>query len=94
MICEYCKHNFSNISSFNKHFRVAKKCMIIRDGAIPLQRSCTFCYKELSSNYGGWENNEGGYGRFEFNFKNGTVYLFHVQNYEEQESNTLFEVEY
>jgi hypothetical protein len=53
-----------------------------------------FCYKELSSNYGGWENNEGGYGRFEFNFKNGTVYLFHVQNYEEQESNTLFEVEY
>jgi hypothetical protein len=23
--------------------------MIIRDGVIPLQRSCTFCYKELSS---------------------------------------------
>lgn len=49
MICEYCKHDFRNISSFNKHFRVAKKCMIIRDGVIPLQRSCTFCYKELSS---------------------------------------------
>jgi hypothetical protein len=49
MICEYCKHDFKNISSFNKHLRSAKKCMIIRDGGIPLQRSCTFCYKELSS---------------------------------------------
>jgi hypothetical protein len=49
MICEYCKHDFKNISSFNKHLRSAKKCMIIRDGVIPLQRSCTFCYKELSS---------------------------------------------
>jgi hypothetical protein len=49
MICEYCKHDFKNISSFNKHLRSAKKCIIIRDGGIPLQRSCTFCYKELSS---------------------------------------------
>jgi hypothetical protein len=53
-----------------------------------------FCYKELSSNYGGWENNEGGYGRFEFNFTDGNIYLFHIQNYEEHDSNTLFEIEF
>jgi hypothetical protein len=53
-----------------------------------------FCYKELSENYGGWENNEGGYGRFEFNFNEGTIYLYHTENVERQESNTLFEVEF
>lgn len=53
-----------------------------------------FCYNELSSNYGGWENNEGGQGRFEFNFNDGTIFLYHTENYEQQESNTLFEVEY
>jgi hypothetical protein len=39
-----------------------------------------FCYKELSSNYGGWGNNEGGQGRFEFNFTEGSIYLFHTEN--------------
>jgi len=53
-----------------------------------------FCYNELSSNYGGWENNEGGQGRFEFNFNDGTIFLYHTENFEEQETNTLFEVEY
>ena len=53
-----------------------------------------FCYNELSSNYGGWENNEGGQGRFEFNFNDGNIYLFHIQNYEEHDSNTLFEIEF
>jgi hypothetical protein len=53
-----------------------------------------FCYNQLSSNYGGWENNEGGQGRFEFNFNNGTIFLYHSENFEEQESNTLFEAEY
>jgi hypothetical protein len=53
-----------------------------------------FCYNELSLNYGGWENNEGGQGRFEFNFNDGTIFLYHTENYEEQESNTLFEVEF
>ena len=51
MICEYCKHDFNNTSSFNKHLRTAKKCMILRngDGGQPQQKTCTFCYKELSS---------------------------------------------
>lgn len=53
-----------------------------------------FCYNELSSNYGGWENNEGGQGRFEFNFNDGTIFLYHTENLEERVSNTLFEVEY
>ncbi len=53
-----------------------------------------FCYKELSENYGGWGNNEGGQGRFEFNFNDGTIFLYHTENLEEQVSNTLFEVEF
>jgi hypothetical protein len=53
-----------------------------------------FCYNELSSNYGGWENNEGGQGRFEFNFNDGTIFLYHTQNIEEHDRKTLFEVDF
>lgn len=53
-----------------------------------------FCYNQLSSNYGGWENNEGGQGRFEFNFNDNTIFLYHTENFDEQSSDTLFEIEY
>jgi hypothetical protein len=53
-----------------------------------------FCYDQLSSNFSGWENNEGGEGYFMFNFNDNTVSLYHTQNIEVDESNTLFELEY
>jgi hypothetical protein len=53
-----------------------------------------FCYDQLSSNFSGWENNEGGEGYFMFNFNDNTVTLYHTQNIEVDESNTLFELEY
>jgi hypothetical protein len=53
-----------------------------------------FCYNQLSSNYGGWENNEGGQGYFVFNFTDGTITLYHTDNIEESESNTLFEIDF
>jgi hypothetical protein len=53
-----------------------------------------FCYNQLSSDFGGWENNEGGQGSFEFNFNEGTIILNHFGNIEQNESNTLFETEY
>jgi hypothetical protein len=53
-----------------------------------------FCYNKLSSNFGGWENNEGGEGYFVFNFNDDTVTLYHTENVEENDSNTLFEVEF
>ena len=53
-----------------------------------------FCYNQLSSNFGGWENNEGGQGYFVFNFTDGTITLYHTDNIEESESNTLFEIDF
>ena len=53
-----------------------------------------FCYDKLSRNFGGWENNEGGEGYFIFDFNNNSVTLYHTENVEENDSNTLFEVEF
>ena len=53
-----------------------------------------FCYDKLSRNFGGWENNECGEGYFMFNFNDNTITLYHTQNIEENDSNTLFEVEF
>ena len=53
-----------------------------------------FCYNKLSRNFGGWENNEGGEGYFMFNFNDDTATLYHTENIEQNDSNTLFEVEF
>ena len=53
-----------------------------------------WCYRELESNYGGWEINEGSQGMFIFNFNDSTITLEHTDNVEESESNTLFEVKF
>ena len=53
-----------------------------------------FCYNGLSSNFGGWENNEGGEGYFIFNFNDNTVTLYHTENIETGDSNTLFETNF
>jgi len=53
-----------------------------------------FCYNQLSSNFGGWENNEGGQGYFVFNFTDDIITLYHTDNIEESESNTLFEIDF
>jgi len=53
-----------------------------------------FCYDKLSRNFGGWENNEGGEGYFIFNFNDDTATLYHTENIEQNDSNTLFEVEF
>ena len=53
-----------------------------------------FCYEQLSSNYGGWENNEGGQGYFMFNFNDGTITLYHTENVEENVRDTLFEIDF
>lgn len=53
-----------------------------------------FCYTVLSNNFGGWVNNEGGEGYFIFNFNDNTITLYHTENIEENDSNTLFEVEF
>lgn len=53
-----------------------------------------FCYTVLSNNFGGWENNEGSEGYFMFDFNNDSVTLYHTENVEENDSNTLFEVEF
>ena len=53
-----------------------------------------FCYDQLSRNFSGWENNEGGDGSFMFNFNDGTITLYHNGNIEESESDTLFEIDF
>jgi hypothetical protein len=53
-----------------------------------------FCYDKLSSEFGGWENNEGGEGYFIFNFNDNTVTLYHTENIETGDSNTLFETNF
>lgn len=50
-----------------------------------------WCYKELESNYGGWEINEGSQGQFIFNLNDSTITLEHTYNVQEDESRTLFE---
>ena len=53
-----------------------------------------WCYRELESNYGGWEINEGSQGMFIFNFNDSTITLEHTDNIEESEANTLFEEDF
>ena len=50
-----------------------------------------WCYRELESNYGGWEINEGSEGYFLFNFNDSTISLEHTANVEENVGNTLYE---
>lgn len=50
-----------------------------------------WCYDQLASNFGGWEINEGSFGKFIFDFKNKTVELEHTYNTEVNESDTLWE---
>jgi len=50
-----------------------------------------WCYRELSSNFGGWEINEGSDGNFIFDFNNKVVTLNHTENIEENASDTYFE---
>jgi hypothetical protein len=50
-----------------------------------------WCYTQLSNEFGGWEDNEGADGEFIFDFNNKTITLYHTENVESTESNTLFE---
>jgi hypothetical protein len=50
-----------------------------------------WCYRELESNFGGWEINEGSDGKFVFNFNDSTVELLHTMNVDSSDSHTLFE---
>ena len=50
-----------------------------------------WCYRELESNHGGWEINEGSEGYFLFNFNDSTISLEHTANVEENVGNTLYE---
>lgn len=53
-----------------------------------------WCYRELSINFGGWENNEGSDGNFIFNFNTKTVTLNHTDNIEDNSIDTYFEEEF
>ena len=53
-----------------------------------------WCYRQLSDNFGGWENNEGSDGNFIFDFNNKTVMLNHIDNIEENLTDTYFEEEF
>ena len=59
-------------------------------GAVPAGIE-DWCYTQLSTNFGGWENNEGSDGQFIFDFNNKIVTLDHTDNIESNDSNTLFE---
>ena len=50
-----------------------------------------WCYRELESNYGGWEINEGSDGVFIFNFNDSTIVHEHTDNIDENDTNTLYE---
>ena len=50
-----------------------------------------WCYRELESNFGGWEINEGSDGKFIFNFHDTSVQLNHTYNTEENETDTIYE---
>lgn len=51
----------------------------------------TWCEEKVSSNFPGWENNEGGSGEFIFDFNTKVITLNHIMNYEESKSDTIFE---
>jgi hypothetical protein len=53
-----------------------------------------WCYRELSRNFGGWENNEGSQGNFIFNMENNTAELNHTWNEQNSITTTLFEGEF
>jgi len=50
-----------------------------------------WCYEKLESLYGGWEINEGSFGSFEFDFNDKKITLYHTENYNEDEGNTIYE---
>jgi hypothetical protein len=50
-----------------------------------------WCYAQLENNHGGWEINEGSFGHFEFDLKNGIIYLYHTMNEEFNVSDTILE---
>lgn len=49
-----------------------------------------WCYEQLEINFGGWEINEGSYGKFFFNFKKGLISLVNSQNYEDNDDLVVF----
>jgi hypothetical protein len=53
-----------------------------------------WCYSQLSLNYGGWENNEGATGYFEFDFSNREIRLYHTWMEYTNEENTLLELSF
>lgn len=50
-----------------------------------------WCYRQLENQHGGWEINEGSQGDFEFDVNKRVIYLNHINNIEENETDTLFE---
>ena len=50
-----------------------------------------WCERELSNNFGGWENNEGADGYFKFDMEKNTIELVHTYNVDEQRYITLSE---
>lgn len=50
-----------------------------------------WCVEKVSSNFPGWENNEGGSGEFIFDFNDKEITLNHTMNYDESKSDTIFE---
>ena len=50
-----------------------------------------WCYDKLESMHGGWEINEGSRGSFEFDLDNKKITLYHTDNINEDESNTIYE---
>lgn len=50
-----------------------------------------WCYRQLETNYGGWEINEGSDGKFIFDFNRKEITLDHAYNVEESASDTLWE---
>jgi len=50
-----------------------------------------WCYNKLEDLHGGWEINEGSNGFFEFDLDNKNITLYHTENYNEDEGNTIYE---
>lgn len=50
-----------------------------------------WCYNKLENLHGGWEINEGSRGSFEFDLDNKKITLYHTDNVNEDESNTIYE---
>lgn len=50
-----------------------------------------WCYRELESNYGGWEIDSGSAGRFIVNFRNKEIVIDHQSYYEESKGINVFE---